>query len=149
MDPEGKRCYIMPLNRSTVLPPRSLLDLIDKMSNGYYDVDMSVARQTMVVQMPRITDFTNISVYIALECQKYPVYRLKKWTEVNRSKIYFLFHYFDFNLFIINYDTFSVFKRSVNDEKMQVFTQFAGKGFQELDIMNIDEVLKYEQENTK
>ena len=34
IDLDGHRCFVMPLNRQRVLPPRSLFDLIRKMWDG-------------------------------------------------------------------------------------------------------------------
>jgi len=37
-------CYIMPLNRSAIAPPRSLLDLLEKLLSGYYFTNTRVIR---------------------------------------------------------------------------------------------------------
>lgn len=36
IDVDGRRCFVMPLNRSQVLPPRDLIDLVRKMWDGLY-----------------------------------------------------------------------------------------------------------------
>lgn len=36
IDVDGRHCFVMPLNRSQVLPPRDLIDLVRKMWDGLY-----------------------------------------------------------------------------------------------------------------
>lgn len=79
IDVTGKRCFVMPLNRENVLPPRSMLDLIHKMWDGYYKVDTDVVRETMRVVIPPITDADEVGEYIAGECLGMPIYKLEKF----------------------------------------------------------------------
>lgn len=79
IDVAGKRCFVMPLNRDKVLPPRSLFDLIQKMWDGYYKVDTEVVRETMHVIIPPIVDMKEVGDYIAKECSIYPIYKLEKY----------------------------------------------------------------------
>lgn len=83
IDITGKRCFIMPLNRHNVLPPRSLLDLIQKIWDGYYKVDTEVVRENMRVITPPIDqdEMNNVGTYINRECSGVPVYRLEKYVE--------------------------------------------------------------------
>lgn len=69
----------MPLNRKNVLPPSSLLDLVQKMWEGYYKVNTTIVRETMRVVSPPVTDFTEIGSYIANECEGMPIYKLEKY----------------------------------------------------------------------
>nr|CAD7588446.1 unnamed protein product [Timema genevievae] len=78
IDLDGQRCFVMPLNRNRVLPPRSLFDLIKKMWDGYYEVNTDVVRETMRVVTPAITDFKNVGYYITRECRDVPTYLLEK-----------------------------------------------------------------------
>ena len=68
----------MPLNRKRVLPPRSMYDLLNKMYNGYYEVNTEVVRETMRVIFPRIHDRSSVGAYIGRECKHMPIYRLEK-----------------------------------------------------------------------
>lgn len=113
IDLDGHRCFVMPLNRSLVLPPHSLFDLIVKMRTGYYDVDTEIVRETMQAITPPIKDFKTVGYYIARECASMPTYRLERVTS-------------------------PVFKRSIgdNDEK-SVFREFAGKKISEIEILNL------------
>lgn len=105
IDLEGRRCFVMPLNRTLVLPPHSLLDLVLKMRAGYYEVDTEVVRDTMSVVYPPITDFSSVGYYIARECATLNTYMLEKVTPRQES------HSFQ--------------KRSAEDDS-QLYTQFAG-----------------------
>lgn len=74
----GNRCFVMPLNRENVLPPKSLFDLIHKMWEGYYKVDTDVVRRSMRVVLPPLEDTESIGTYITNECANLPIYRLEK-----------------------------------------------------------------------
>lgn len=110
IDIDGSRCFVMPLNRQLVLPPRNMYDLLSKMYNGYYEVDTQIVRETMRVQTPPITDLSTIGTYIARECQNLPTFMLEK------------------------VDSNGISKRSISEG--QLFRQFAGKNIVELSIVN-------------
>lgn len=116
VDVEGRRCFVMPLNRSLVLPPHSLFDLIVKMRAGYYDVNTEIVRERMRVVTPPILDFRDVGYYIARECSSLPTYRLERMTV-------------------------PVFKRSLGEQHHAVFVEFAGNHITELDITNINEAV--------
>lgn len=116
VDVEGRRCFVMPLNRSLVLPPHSLFDLIVKMRAGYYDVNTEIVRERMRVVTPPILDFRDVGYYIARECSSLPTYRLERMT-------------------------MPVFKRSLDKQHHAIFVEFAGNHITELDIANIDEAV--------
>ncbi|XP_028046622.1 integral membrane protein 2C isoform X2 [Monomorium pharaonis] len=113
IDIDGQSCFVMPLNRQRVLPPRNMYDLLRKMYNGYYEVDTAVVRETMKVITPPITDMSLVGTYIARECQDLPTYMLQK---VNST---------------------SVVKRSASQSG--VFGQFAGNSIMEVDIVNLED----------
>ncbi|XP_018576588.1 integral membrane protein 2C [Anoplophora glabripennis] len=121
IDITGHRCFVMPLNRQNVLPPKSLFDLIQKMWEGYYKVDTAVIRKTMKVVLPPITDSKSIGGYITSECEGLPIYKLEKYVG-------------------------GVVKRSANLQPEAKFAQFAGNGITEFDIVNLEEVLAYEKQ---
>ncbi|XP_033227022.1 integral membrane protein 2A isoform X2 [Belonocnema kinseyi] len=109
IDIDGRCCFVMPLNRQRVLPPRNMYDLLSKMYNGYYEVNTEVVRETMRVQTPAISDLSTVGTYIARECQNLPTYMLEK---VNTN---------------------GITKRSISEAR--VFRQFAGKTILELNIV--------------
>ncbi|KAF7280535.1 uncharacterized protein LOC143193354 [Rhynchophorus ferrugineus] len=120
IDVTDHRCFVMPLNRTNVLPPRSLIDLVQKMWEGYYKVNTAVVRETMRVVGPPVSDFTEIGSYIASECSDMPIYKLEKYVG-------------------------GVVKRAVTDPENN-FGHFAGNGILEFDIINMNEAIAYEQE---
>jgi len=112
IDIDEGRCFILPLNRSHVLPPQSLYDLVSKMRSGYYDIDTEIVRDMYRVVIPPITDFKNLGYYIARECAKMPTYKLERITS-------------------------PVYKRSATEARKVVFSEFAGKGIHEFEIVNL------------
>ncbi|KAG8228588.1 hypothetical protein J437_LFUL009293 [Ladona fulva] len=126
IDLDGNRCFVMPLNRYQVLPPRSLFDLIKKMWEGYYEVDTEVVRETMRVITPPLSDMQGVGQYISRECMGMPTYKLQK---VSRP----------------------IFKRSVTEDLPDnaKFAEFAGRNVVEFDIINFEELLSFEAGQTK
>ncbi|CAN7997574.1 unnamed protein product [Ixodes hexagonus] len=113
VDMDGQRCFVMPLNRTMVLPPHSLFDLIIKMRAGYYDVDTVIVRERMRVVTPPILDFRDVGYYIARECSSLPTYRLERMSN-------------------------PIYKRSLSTKHHATFVEFAGHNIVELDISNIE-----------
>ena len=90
VDVDGKRCFVMPLNRQRVLPPQDMLDLLKKMYHGYYEVDTQIVRETMKVITPPISDLTTVGAYIARECNNMTIYLLQPVTNYGKNQsIYF------------------------------------------------------------
>lgn len=87
IDIDNKRCFVMPLNRQLVLPPRSLFDLIHKIWDGYYKVNTEVVRETMRVVTPPLEDKQMVGTYIARECQSLPIYRLEKYRSPGKNSV--------------------------------------------------------------
>lgn len=117
IDKSAKRCYVMPLDREAVLPPKNLQDLIEKMYSGYYNVDTKVLRKNVRVKVPELTDMTSVSPRISNECKDFKIYELEKLQT-------------------------GVFKRSITNPA--TYSEFAGKGFEEINIANLAELEKYE-----
>lgn len=120
IDTTADRCFVMPLDRKNILPPKSLFDLIHKMWEGYYKIDTTVVKKTMRVVTPPITDLSNIGPYITRECGGRPVYKLEKFVG-------------------------GVVKRSAELHPEVKFAQFAGKGIVEFDIVNMEDADAYEK----
>lgn len=111
VDVESQRCFITPLDRSLILPPKSLYDLIKKMSNGYYSMDTEKVHRDMRVQ-ERIVDTEPLGIYINKECQNFDMYKLEK---------------------VIS----GVVKRSV--ENTETYTYFDGRSIVEINIEGVAE----------
>lgn len=123
IDVEARRCFVMPLNRTQVLPPRDLIDLVRKMWDGYYEVDTDMVRETMRVVLPPIKEPKSAGLYIERECAGYPIYKLEK---------------------IVS----GVFKRSAVHDPA-TFTSYAGKSYVQFKIANEEEVAQYEAEHPR
>lgn len=115
IDLDGHSCFVMPLNRQRVLPPKNMYDLLSKMYNGYYEVNTEVVRETMKATFPAISDRSSVGTYIARECKHMPIYQLEKISNTNNG----------------------IVKRSVDGV---LFGQFAGNNIVEYDISNMEEV---------
>lgn len=79
VDVETGRCFVMPLDRSTVELPRNFFDLIMKMQRGEYNIDTSVVKKNMRVVLPAVSDMTTIAPGIADECDGKRTYMLEKY----------------------------------------------------------------------
>lgn len=115
IDGAAGRCFIMPLDRETVLPPQSLRDLIQKMQLGYYNIDTSVLKKSMRVLQPELTDYTDVSPRITKECVDMKIYQLEK---------------------IVS----GVYKRSTDIQERAKFAEFGGNHISLIDITNLDEL---------
>lgn len=122
IDVSGRRCFVMPLDRENVLPPKNFYDMMNKMWDGYYKVDTEVVRETMRVVVPPLNDdqLKTIGTYINQECKDMPIYKLEKFVG-------------------------GVVKRSADMKSPVKFVEFSGKGITEIDINNYAEIEKYEQ----
>jgi len=78
VDFENQRCYIMPLLRNSVEPPESLLDMLVKMSTGYYSMDVNKILSSFRIVQPPINNLSNYGVYISKDCADYPTFKLEK-----------------------------------------------------------------------
>lgn len=87
IDESSQRCFVMPLDRVNILPPKSLADLISKMYEGYYDINTTAVRRDMRVVLPALDDLSSISPKIQSSCTDMNVYRLEKY--VSGGNFYF------------------------------------------------------------
>ncbi|XP_055917616.1 integral membrane protein 2B [Eupeodes corollae] len=116
IDTSANRCFIMPLDRETTLPPKNFLDLMQKIGTGYYNIDTDRVRMNMRVVTPELTDMTLISQKIASECYDMKVYLLERYIS-------------------------GVYKREArylsNSGK---FAEFSGRKIVEFNLVNIGEI---------
>lgn len=78
MDKEKKCCFVMPLDRNTVLQPKSMYDLLNKMVSGYYNIDTQVVKKVMRVVVPPVTDLSDVAPRIVKECNNFNIFMLEK-----------------------------------------------------------------------
>lgn len=144
IDQGSRRCFVMPLDRDSILPPQSMADLIRKMYQGYYDIDTSTVRKQMRVVTPALDDLSMISPKIESACQSMNVYRLEKYVsggKDNRKKKFNWIHW----LILIDYFVYvSVVKRSAELTTDGKFAEFSGRMI-EYDLVNIAQVNTHER----
>lgn len=116
IDKDNGRCFLMPLDRETVLPPKSLRDLIEKMWNGYYNIDTTTVRKNMRVITPELQDLSDVSPRITGECEDMKIYRLEKLVS-------------------------GVFKRSADLHQHAKFAEFGGNHISVIDIQNLEDIV--------
>lgn len=123
VDKETSRCFLMPLDREKVLPPTSFRDMMLKMFQGKYQLDMQVVQMNMRVVVPALKEFSDVSPRIMQECgpATMRLYRLEKFVH-------------------------GVVKRSVDLTEDAKFGVFAGRMVQ-YDLHNMEEVAVYEGED--
>merc|ERR1712088_27997 len=117
-DSEDGRCFIMDLDRSEVSPPRTWLELIEKMNNGAYYLDLEEIRHDMVVVLPALSNVRgNTDEYGAIEsyCKDRKTYKLQEESR------------------ILN-------KRSVSENNKFQFVEFSGKKFVKYNIVNLADI---------
>lgn len=81
IDESTKRCFVMPLDRNAILPPKSLADVILKMYTGYYDINIKQIQKSMRVIPDELTDLSTISPNIQMACDSMSIYRLEKMVD--------------------------------------------------------------------
>ncbi|KAL8578361.1 hypothetical protein ACOMHN_031735 [Nucella lapillus] len=79
VDPLHRTCYIMPLNRTRISPPRDLIDLIVKLKTRYYMPKASVVREQYRVVLPAMSDLTVLGSIIMRECYHHHTFRLERY----------------------------------------------------------------------
>lgn len=115
IDKDNGRCFLMSLDRETVLPPKSLRDLIEKMWNGYYNINTNTIRKNMRVMTPELTDLSEVSPRIAKECEDMKIYWLEKLVT-------------------------GVYKRSADLHEHAKFAEFGGNYISVIDIQNLEDI---------
>jgi hypothetical protein len=78
VDLDHGRCFILPLNRDAVKPPKSFIDLLEKFKSGYYLPNAQVMREGYKVLTPPLMDLAPLGPYINADCQFFDTYRLIK-----------------------------------------------------------------------
>ncbi|XP_058814246.1 uncharacterized protein LOC131678252 [Topomyia yanbarensis] len=117
IDKDSGRCFLMTLDRDTVLPPKSLRDLIEKMWNGYYNINTNTVRKNMRVITPELKDLSDVSPRITKECEDMKIYRLEKLVS-------------------------GVFKRSADLHEHAKFAEFGGNYISVIDIQNMEDIVE-------
>lgn len=56
IDPDGNRCFVMPLDRDRIPKPRNLYEVLQSMKSGKYDLDIEEVRMDTRVILPPVQD---------------------------------------------------------------------------------------------
>jgi integral membrane protein 2B len=79
VDRDHGRCFILPLNRTAVKPPKNFMDLLEKFNSGYYVPDAKLVRDSYKVVLPPMDDILEpLGVNIWIDCQFFDTYRLER-----------------------------------------------------------------------
>lgn len=76
VDRDHGRCFVMPLNRTAVKPPKNFIDLLAKYRTGYYLPDAEIIRDNYKIQLPVVENLEPFGVYIWYDCRFFDTYRL-------------------------------------------------------------------------
>lgn len=76
VDKDNARCFVIPLNRTVVTPPKDFWDLLSKLRSGYYLPDTEVVRQNYRVITPQVDNLANYGYYIWKECRWFDTFKM-------------------------------------------------------------------------
>ncbi|KFD48285.1 hypothetical protein M514_10862 [Trichuris suis] len=85
----GNKCFLKPLDREVVAPPSNMIDLMEKLSSGYYQPKPSIVRENFSVRLPALDEqeiYDLKSVEVAAECMQVPTYWLVPVKEERRFR---------------------------------------------------------------
>jgi len=122
LDTDKNRCFIMDLDRTEIEPPRTLMEVIEQMNNGAYNLNMDEIRKEMRVVKPALGHLS-IKEYGAIvpHCSERVSYKL---IDITKSMTFPV-----------------VVKRSVDQPQKEFqFVEFGGKGFIKYNIVNMNEI---------
>jgi len=122
LDTDKNRCFIMDLDRTEIEPPRTLMEVIEQMNNGAYNLNMDEIRKEMRVVKPALGHLS-IKEYGAIvpHCSERVSYKL---IDITKSMTFPV-----------------VVKRSVDQPQKEFqFVEFGGKGFIKYNIVNMKEI---------
>ncbi|XP_029458730.1 integral membrane protein 2B [Rhinatrema bivittatum] len=71
------KCYVIPLNTSVVMPPRSLLGLLKNLKAGIYSPHMYLVREEMIVT-EQIENMDHLGVFVFRMCHGKETYKLER-----------------------------------------------------------------------
>lgn len=123
MDTDNSRCFIMDLDRTEIEPPKTLLEVIEQMNNGAYNLNLNEIRREMRVVKPALENITKEKYgAIAPYCEGKMSYKLMDLEKFMETKI-------------LN-------KRSTDNiqNKNFQFMEFSPKGLIKYNIVNLNEI---------
>lgn len=118
IDTDNNHCFIMPLDRKEIEPPRDFMEFINRLNNGIYQLDLDEVRHDTRVVLPPLArlDIREYGFHIASQCRRRTSYLLEEVEKV-------------------------LVKRSAPTEgKTFNFIEFGGKHFIKYNIVNIKDL---------
>lgn len=118
IDTDNNHCFIMPLDRKEIEPPRDFMQFINRLNNGIYQLDLDEVRHDTRVILPPIAkvDMREYGFHIATQCRRRTSYLLEEVEKV-------------------------LVKRSAPTEgKPFNFIEFGGKHFIKYNIVNFSDL---------
>lgn len=118
IDTDNNHCFIMPLDRKEIEPPRDFMEFINRLNNGIYQLDLDEVRHDTRVVLPALTkvDREEYGFHIANQCHRRTSYLLEEVEKV-------------------------LVKRSAPTEgKTFNFIEFGGKHFIKYNIVNFSDL---------
>jgi len=122
IDTDNNVCFIMPLDRKEIEPPRDFMEFINRLNNGIYQLDLDEVRHDTRVVLPPLekVDMMEYGFHIANQCRRKSSYLLEDVAKV-------------------------LVKRSATPAEGEVgkkfnFIEFGGKHFIKYNIVNIDDL---------
>jgi len=115
IDPDGSRCFVMPLDRDEIPRPRNLFEVIRNMKDGAYEMDIEEVRHDTRVVLPPVDDLEEYGLFIFAACSDKTTYLLERSTNV-------------------------VVKRSTEEEEAFQFMEFTGSRMIKYNIVNLADI---------
>jgi len=122
IDTDNNVCFIMPLDRKEIEPPRDFMEFINRLNNGIYQLDLDEVRHDTRVVLPPLekVDMMEYGFHIANQCRRKSSYLLEDVAKV-------------------------LVKRSATPTEGEVgkkfnFIEFGGKHFIKYNIVNINDL---------
>ena len=56
VDTDNNRCFVMDLDRNEISPPKSLMEIIEKIKKGAFELDLDEIRHDMRVVLPAMEE---------------------------------------------------------------------------------------------
>lgn len=75
IDPISNRCFVMPLDRETVMSPKNFVNLITKAGSSFLNTSVNRIQRTVIVLTPYLPDLLTISKFIGDECDDMIIYK--------------------------------------------------------------------------
>jgi len=84
IDTDNNVCFIMPLDRKEIEPPRDFMEFINRLNNGIYQLDLDEVRHDTRVVLPPLekVDMMEYGFHIANQCRRKSSYLLEDVAKV-------------------------------------------------------------------